>query len=127
MHINTHKIMNTHINTYINNINTHNLYLRWRAARRWRDERAGSAGTATRRVRGDGAAGTAEGPGVASRRAPEWGAAACSGRTAAARGRRGGGQRKARRRAAGATAGREEEESVREEKGERRTVENFIF
>jgi hypothetical protein len=138
-HINMHKIMNTHIN----NINTHNLYLRWRAARRRRDERGGAVGTAAGRGRADGAVGTTEGPSAASSRRGEQagehlsGGAACSGRTAVARGRRGegaaasrrrdSGQRKARRRAAGAAAGREEEESVREEKGERRTVGNFIF
>ena len=54
-----HKFMNTHINTHINNIKTHNLYLRWRAARRRGDERAGAAGTAAGRGRTDGARHTA--------------------------------------------------------------------
>jgi hypothetical protein len=141
-YINMHKIMNTHINTHINNINTHNLYLRWRAARPRRDERAGAAGTAAGRGRADGAAGTAEGPGAASsrrgeqppRRAggrePEWGGGVLR---AHDRGKgptwggRGSGQTARRQAEKGAAAGREEEESVREEKGERRTVGNFIF
>jgi hypothetical protein len=123
-----HKFMNTHINTHINNINTHNLYLRWRAARRRRDERAGAAGTAAgrgradgarprRARRADGAAGTAHGRG----KGPAWG------------GRDGGADSvgRPRRRADGAAAGtkarrrgqrRRKEESAREEKGEIRTV-----
>jgi hypothetical protein len=118
------------MNTHINNINTHNLYLRWRAVRRRRDERAGAAGMAAGRGRADGAASTTEGPGAASIRRAEQAGGRLSGgvrRAPGARPWQGAGVGRARWRAAGAAVGREEEESVREEKGERRTVENFIF
>jgi hypothetical protein len=111
-----HKFMNTHINTHINNINTHNLYLRWRAARRRRDERAGAAGTAAGRGRADGAwhtaeegaaggaAGTAHGRG----KVPAWGG----------RGGRQTARRRAQRRRGG--AGREERKTTRERRERRK-------